>query len=210
MLLLAQSVQHELKPSILKKTDPQIYALLNGEILSPPPEVDESLIEAAIVEATQLEQQYASQESGVINSSPIDNTSFDGRAILDTSLVNRKWDKMNPRYKQRLLMVFKIMKEQYGYELVLLEGYRSPARQNMLAGNPNTTRAKGYQSYHQFGLAADVAFKRNGKLLFLNVTHGLCRVTAYMGKLLSLSGLHGVVAGNLYKIMAIQNIECQA
>ncbi|MFX7792721.1 M15 family metallopeptidase, partial [Acinetobacter baumannii] len=90
--------------------------------------------------------------------SPIDNTSFDGRAILDTSLVNRKWDKMNPRYKQRLLMVFKIMKEQYGYELVLLEGYRSPARQNMLAGNPNTTRAKGYQSYHQFGLAADVAF----------------------------------------------------
>ncbi len=50
---------------------------------------------------------------------------------------------MNPRYKQRLLMVFKIMKEQYGYELVvLLEGYRSPARQNMLAGNPNTTRAK--------------------------------------------------------------------
>lgn len=118
-----------------------------------------------LLKLTQLEQQYASQESGVINSSPIDNTSFDGRAILDTSLVNRKWDKMNPRYKQRLLMVFKIMKEQYGYELVLLEGYRSPARQNMLAGNPNTTRAKGYQSYHQFGLAADVAFKRNGKVV---------------------------------------------
>lgn len=149
----------------LKKTDPQIYALLNGEILSPPPEVDEGLIEAAIVEATQLEQQYASQDSGAINSSPIDKASFDGRAILDTNMVNRKWDKMNPRYKQRLLMVFKIMKEQYGYELVLLEGYRSPGRQNMLAGNPNTTKAKGYQSYHQFGLAADVAFKRNGKVV---------------------------------------------
>jgi peptidoglycan L-alanyl-D-glutamate endopeptidase CwlK len=84
---------------------------------------------------------------------------------LDSSLVDRKWDKINPRYKQRLLMVFKIMKEQHGYELVLLEGYRSPSRQNMLAGNPNTTKAKGYQSYHQFGLAADVAFKRNGKVV---------------------------------------------
>ena len=60
---------------------------------------------------------------------------------------------------------FKIMKEQHNYELVLLEGYRSPSRQNLLAGNPNTTRAKGYQSYHQFGLAADVAFKRNGKVV---------------------------------------------
>jgi peptidoglycan L-alanyl-D-glutamate endopeptidase CwlK len=42
----------------LKEVDPQIYTLLNGEILTPPPEVDESLVEAAIVEANQLEQQY--------------------------------------------------------------------------------------------------------------------------------------------------------
>ena len=72
---------------------------------------------------------------------------------------------MNPRYKQRLLMVFKIMQERHGYEMVLLEGYRSPERQNLLAGNRHVTRAKGFQSYHQFGLAADIAFKRNGKVV---------------------------------------------
>jgi len=34
-----------------------------------------------------------------------------------------------------------------------------------MSKNKNTTRARGYQSYHQFGLAADVAFKRNGKVV---------------------------------------------
>lgn len=149
----------------LKETDPQIYALLNGEMLSPPPQVDETLIQDAIVEATRLEQAYEAQHNTSINASQLEVPLIHTHGSLDTALVDRKWDKINPRYKQRLLMVFKIMKEQHGYELVLLEGYRSSDRQNMLAGNPNTTRAKGYQSYHQFGLAADVAFKRNGKVV---------------------------------------------
>ena len=34
-----------------------------------------------------------------------------------------------------------------------------------MAGNRHVTRAKGFQSYHQFGLAADIAFKRNGKVV---------------------------------------------
>ncbi|WP_171066440.1 M15 family metallopeptidase [Acinetobacter higginsii] len=151
----------------LKETDPQIYTLLNGEMLSPPPDVDDTLIQDAIVEATRLEQAYQAQHptDPSIDASQIEIPLTHSHGSLDSSLVDRKWDKINPRYKQRLLMVFKIMKEQHGYELVLLEGYRSPNRQNMLAGNPNTTRAKGYQSYHQFGLAADVAFKRNGKVV---------------------------------------------
>ncbi len=149
----------------LKETDPQIYALLDGEILSPPPEVDETLVQDAIVEATRLEQAYQAQHNMSIDASQIEIPITHSHGSLDSPLVDRKWDKINPRYKQRLLMVFKIMKEQHGYDLVLLEGYRSPSRQNMLAGNPNTTRAKGYQSYHQFGLAADVAFRRNGKIV---------------------------------------------
>ncbi|WP_171500035.1 M15 family metallopeptidase [Acinetobacter soli] len=155
----------KIEAEYLKEVDPQIYTLLNGEMLTPPPEVDQSLIEAAIVEANQLEQQYASsrpaEPSITAEAEGIGHHSL----IMDTQFVDRKWDKMNPRYKQRLLMVFKIMKERHGYELVLLEGYRSPERQNFLSGNPNTTRARGYQSYHQFGLAADVAFKRNGKVV---------------------------------------------
>lgn len=153
----------KIEAEYLKEVDPQIYTLLNGEMLTPPPEVDESLISAAIVEANKLEQQYASQHNETTASSQ--SESLMHHNLVDTQFVDRKWDRMNPRYKQRLLMVFKIMKERYGYELVLLEGYRSPERQNLLSGNPNTTRARGYQSYHQFGLAADVAFKRNGKVV---------------------------------------------
>ena len=157
----------KVEANYLRKTDPQIYNLLNGEILSPPPEVEETLVDAAIIEAVKLEQEYQVQTGGSassIGSATTENSEF-SHGHLDTSMVNRKWDRMHPRYKQRLLMVFKIMKEQHGYELVLLEGYRSPARQNSLSSNKATTLATAYRSYHQFGLAADVAFKRNGKVV---------------------------------------------
>ena len=49
----------------LKETDPQVYALLNGEMLSPPPDVDETLIQDAIVEATRLEQAYQAQHTAI-------------------------------------------------------------------------------------------------------------------------------------------------
>lgn len=153
----------KIEADYLKEVDPQIYALLNGEVLTPPPEVDEKLVDAAIIEATQLEQQYNAQNFPTTMPPSQDN--FEVLQQRDHSVVDRKWDKMNPRYKQRLLMVFKIMKERHNYDLVLLEGYRSPSRQNMLSGNKNTTLAKAYQSYHQFGLAADVAFKREGKIV---------------------------------------------
>ena len=150
----------------LRKVDPQIYTLLNGEILTPPPEVDEKLVDAAIIQAIQFEKQYQTQNPmSAIASEDTPMNSDNMHGYFDTNLIDRKWDRMNPRYKQRLLMVFKIMKERYNYDLVLLEGYRSPARQNMLSGNVNTTRAKAFQSYHQFGLAADIAFKREGKVI---------------------------------------------
>lgn len=133
-------------------------------MLAPPPEVNEDLIKAAMRdEAIHYANVISAQ---AVNPLPAEKLYFpDSHSHSDISSADRKWDKINPRYKQRLLMVFKIMREQHGYELVLLEGYRSPERQNSLSANPNTTRAKGYQSYHQFGLAADVAFKRNGKIV---------------------------------------------
>jgi peptidoglycan L-alanyl-D-glutamate endopeptidase CwlK len=80
--------------------------------------------------------------------------------------ASRNWAMLNPDYMQRLLTVFKIMKEKYGYDMALLEGYRSPERQNMLAGiGKNVTNAVAFQSWHQYGLAADCAFLRDGKLL---------------------------------------------
>lgn len=80
--------------------------------------------------------------------------------------ASRNWDLLSSSYRQRLLMVFKIMKEKYGYEMAIIEGYRSPERQNMLAElGPQVTNAKAFQSYHQYGLAADCAFILDGKLV---------------------------------------------
>ncbi|MCM5679806.1 M15 family metallopeptidase [Schlegelella sp. S2-27] len=80
--------------------------------------------------------------------------------------ADRKWELLDPEFRQRLLLVFKIMKEQHGYELALLEGYRSPERQAMLQTmGPHVTNAGAFQSYHQYGLAADTAFYREGRIV---------------------------------------------
>ncbi|WP_216934136.1 MULTISPECIES: M15 family metallopeptidase [unclassified Acinetobacter] len=147
----------------LKKVDPQIYALLDGQILTAPTEVDEQLIIEALQEESLANRPVISAQSLNLNNEDIHIPVT--HIHPDISTADRKWHKMNPRFKQRLLVVFKIMREQHGYDLVLLEGYRSPERQNSLATNSNITKAKGFQSYHQFGLAADIAFKRNGKVV---------------------------------------------
>lgn len=82
------------------------------------------------------------------------------------STADRRWDQMDEAFVQRLLLVFKIMREEHGYDMALLEGYRSPERQDMLAAKgSHVTQARGGQSYHQHGLAADCAFLRGGKLV---------------------------------------------
>lgn len=88
--------------------------------------------------------------------------------LVRPMLVNasRNWGLLHPDYSQRLLLAFKIMKEKYGYEMALLEGYRSPARQDALAQmGTAVTNARAFQSWHQYGLAADCAFWRDGKLV---------------------------------------------
>jgi peptidoglycan L-alanyl-D-glutamate endopeptidase CwlK len=88
--------------------------------------------------------------------------------LVRPMLVNasRNWGLLHPEYSQRLLLAFKIMKEKYGYEMALLEGYRSPARQDALAQmGTQVTNARAFQSWHQYGLAADCAFWRDGKLV---------------------------------------------
>ncbi len=80
--------------------------------------------------------------------------------------ASRHWDLLDEAFRQRLLMSFKLLRAQYGYEMVLLEGYRSPQRQAALAAlGPTVTRAGPYESYHQYGLAADCAFLRDGHIV---------------------------------------------
>ncbi len=80
--------------------------------------------------------------------------------------ASRNWGLLHPEFGQRLLLAFKIMKEKHGYDMALLEGYRSAARQDLLASmGSQVTNARAFQSYHQHGLAADCAFWRDGKLV---------------------------------------------
>ncbi len=116
----------------------QVAGLLEGEHLVPPPALPPLAFMTAEVE----------QERPMIAS------------------ASRDWSLMNPSYEQLLLRVFRIMKDKHGYEMAILEGYRSPQRQNMLAAmGPNVTNAAAFQSWHQYGLAADCAFIRNGKIV---------------------------------------------
>ena len=80
--------------------------------------------------------------------------------------ASRNWQLLDHDFAQRLLLAFKIMKDVHGYDMVLLEGYRSPARQDQLAAaGPNVTNARAFQSYHQYGLAADCAFMPQPRVL---------------------------------------------
>ena len=80
--------------------------------------------------------------------------------------ADRKWNQIDPDLQQRVLAIYEVMRRQYGYEMVLIEGYRSPERQAELAAKgSHVTNASAYQSYHQYGLAADSAFLRDGKVV---------------------------------------------
>ena len=118
--------------------DEQIAALLKGEQLAPP-------VALPPLAFTTLEVEQVRP------------------MLVDAS---RNWTLLNADFSQRLLLAFKIMKEKHGYEMALLEGYRSPARQNLLASmGSQVTSAGAFQSWHQYGLAADCAFWRDGKLV---------------------------------------------
>jgi peptidoglycan L-alanyl-D-glutamate endopeptidase CwlK len=118
--------------------DAQIAALLKGEQLVPPTSLPPLV--------------FSTQEVELV------------RPMLASA--SRNWGLLHPDFSQRLLLVFKIMKEKHGYDMAILEGYRSPARQDMLAGmGGQVTNARAFQSWHQYGLAADCAFMRDGKLV---------------------------------------------
>jgi peptidoglycan L-alanyl-D-glutamate endopeptidase CwlK len=121
-----------------REVNEQIEALLQGEQLVPPPPLPPEM--------------FSTQEVEMV------------RPMIRTA--SREWNLLDEVYRQRLLVVFKIMKEQYGYDLVLLEGYRSPERQERLAAmGGHVTKAGAFRSYHQYGLAADCAFLRQGKVV---------------------------------------------
>jgi peptidoglycan L-alanyl-D-glutamate endopeptidase CwlK len=119
--------------------------------------------------------------------------------------ANRNWELLDPDFTQRLLLVFKVMRDQYGYEMVLLEGYRSPERQNRLAdAGSHVTNARAFQSWHQFGLAGDCAFLRNGKVVISEKDPWAMRGYQLYGQVAEAAGM---TWGGRWKMMDFGHVE---
>ena len=157
--------------------DTQVSWLLKGEQLVPPPPLPpEVFAQRDIVEE---------------------------RPELQTA--DRDWLLLDMQFRQRLLEVFRIMNTKYGYNMALLEGYRSPQRQQMLAAmGPNVTRAGAFQSRHQFGLAADCAFMRDGRLVISERDPWAMRGYELYGEVAESVGL---TWGGRWKMMDFGHVE---
>ena len=157
--------------------DQKIAALLGGEQLVAPPPLPPNLFTTPEVEQARP-------------------------ALGDAS---RDWNLIDADFRQRLLLVYKIMREQYGYQMALLEGYRSPERQAHLASiGSNVTNATAYQSYHQYGLAADNAFIRDGKIVISEKDPWAMRGYQLYGQTAESVGL---VWGGRWKLMDFGHVE---
>lgn len=157
--------------------DPVIVALLEGEQLVPPPALPPRVF------ATREIQQLRPE-------------------VLTAS---REWQALDADFRQKLLTVFKIMEDRYGYRMALLEGYRSPERQAQLAAmGTHVTRAGAFQSYHQFGLGADSAFLLQGKIVISEKNPWAMRGYQLYGETAELVGLHW---GGRWKLQDYGHVE---
>ncbi|TCS39465.1 peptidoglycan L-alanyl-D-glutamate endopeptidase CwlK [Paucimonas lemoignei] len=157
-------------------TDPVVLALLRGEQLAPPPPMPP--------------EAFITPEVAAIRQ--------------DLGGASREWLALDADFRQRLLIVFQLM-EKKGYPMALLEGYRSPERQTYLASlGPQVTNAGAFQSYHQFGLAADSAFVRNDKLVISEKDPWAMQGYRLYGELAESVGL---VWGGRWKMMDFGHVE---
>jgi peptidoglycan LD-endopeptidase CwlK len=157
--------------------NPQVAALLKGEQLVPPASLPPEVFMSAEVEQI--------------------------RPMLVSA--SRNWQLLDVDFSQRLLLAFKIMRERHGYQMAILEGYRSPERQDMLSKmGTQVTSAKAFQSYHQYGLAADCAFLRDGKLVISEKDPWAMKGYALYGEVAESLGL---TWGGRWKMMDFGHVE---
>ena len=105
------------------------------------------------------------REEVLVPPQPLPPTMFFGTESFDLQHADRDWGKLDARFRNSVLQLFAKM-EARGYRMALLEGARSAERQELLAlKGPSVTQARGGQSKHQYGLAADVAPVHNDHLI---------------------------------------------
>ncbi len=157
----------------------QISVLLMGEQLVPPPALPPEAFTTREVELVRPDAVYAS----------------------------RDWELLDAEFMQRLLLTFKMMKERHGYEMVLIEGYRSPERQAQLfSQGGHVTQAPANMSYHQYGLAADAAFMRQGRIVISERDPWVMEAYVRYGEIAEELGL---VWGGRWKMRDYGHVELQ-
>jgi peptidoglycan L-alanyl-D-glutamate endopeptidase CwlK len=160
------------------ETDPRVATLLAGEQLVPPPALPPDLFLTREVE----------------------------QAYPMAAHASRQWELLDQEFRQRLLAVFRLMREQHGIEMALVEGYRSPERQAQLAAlGPHVTQAGAFASYHQYGLAADCAFFRDGRLVISEQDPWAAQAYVRYGQVASAAGL--IWGGNWRSIKDLGHVE---
>lgn len=96
---------------------------------------------------------------------PLPPSSFVSEMRPTLATADRDWGRLEPHFA-RAVLDLKARMERRGYPVVLIEGYRSAERQDLLADSvQRVTQARGFQSRHQFGLAADLAPLRDGQIM---------------------------------------------
>ena len=157
--------------------DTLVATLLRGEQLVPPPPLPPEVFTTAEVE----------------------------RVRPELASADRQWALLDADFRQRLLLAFKLMRERHGYEMALIEGYRSPERQARLQSlGPGVTNAGAFQSYHQYGLAADCAFWRDGRLVISERDPWAMRGYELWGEIAESLGL---TWGGRWKLMDFGHVE---
>lgn len=83
--------------------------------------------------------------------------------------VNRDVHLLCPQFNNKVQLAIAKCKS-LGYEVEIFEAWRSPQRQEFLYAQGRfgdtrkiVTKARGWESWHQYGLAIDIAFKIKGK-----------------------------------------------
>ena len=88
--------------------------------------------------------------------------------MADPTTVNRDLWLLCPKFKERVEAAL-VRAQDDGYNVEVFEGWRSPQRQDHLYAQGRSkpgktvTNSQAWGSWHQFGLAVDIAFKVNGK-----------------------------------------------
>lgn len=109
--------------------------------------------------------QAALRPEALVPPPPLPPSTFVGTGRPDLESADRNWDRLDPAFASVALKIFARL-EARGYPFTLLEGYRSPERQDALADEgAHVTNARAFQSKHQYGLALDAAPLRNARLV---------------------------------------------